>query len=1020
MSADLHKARELFLHAVGKLPPAKWESYVKEGTHGDAELEQQVHHLLKAHLEAGSFLQLPAVGPQTSATQPIPGSECSDSADSMIGPYKLLEQIGEGGMGTVWMAQQTEPIKRLAAVKLIKPGMNSKIVLARFEGERQALALMDHPHIARVFDAGSTSDGRPYFVMELVKGVPITDYCDAHRLTPRQRLELFIPVCQAIQHAHQKGIIHRDLKPSNVLVALYDEKPVPKVIDFGVAKAIGPHHNEGSLHTGFGDVVGTVEYMSPEQATLNQLDVDTRSDIYSLGILLYELLAGSPPFSSKELKKASLLEVLRVIREQEPSKPSTKLSTAEGLPTLAANRGTEPKRLTALVRGELDWIVMKALEKDRNRRYETADRFAVDLQSYLSNQPVLACPPSRLYRLRKSLLRNKGIVLAVAAVLLALLAGVAGTTWGMVSAQKARAEESILRRIAEQNESKAKAAVVAEQEATATARDSEAETKAVLEFVESKVFASARPKGQEGGLGPEVTLRKAIDASVPFVENSFLEKPLIEAQLRMTLGRSYSLMGEWNKAAEQYQKARMIYTKQYGPNHLLTVKSISNLATCYYDLGRYDDSLPVHLEALSLRKSILGAEHVDTIASMINVGNGYAALGRNEQALQIREETLSLAKKHLGANHVDTLLCMSNLSNTYAEMGMHHKALEMRELTLVLRKAHPQLGPQHPDTLRSMNNLAVSFSTVQRHAEAYKLREEVLALRKTTLGVDHPDTLNSMHNLSFSLAALGRHVEALQLREETLKLTQIKHGLEHPATFRAMMGLALSYSALGRHAEALKLHQETLSLRKTHLKSDHPDTLQSMFNTANTYIDLGQFAEALKLHQETFALRKAKLGLNHPSTLQTMKGIAASLVGLNRDVEAIPLVDECLNRVKENVTETQVIPGLLELRLKYFEKLKDVKGCQETARIGEEFKREDADYFYALARCRAVTAGLIGTTDKNQAEIEALKAIHCLRQAASTSKMSVDKLSSDKDFDALHKRDDFKKLLAELKGAEKY
>src|SRR5437588_7635414 len=314
--------------------------------------------------------------------------------------------------------------------------MDTRQVIARFEAERQALAMMDHVNIARVFDAGATVNGRPYFVMELVHGVPITKYCDDNRLTPRQRLELFVPVCQAIQHAHQKGVIHRDVKPSNVLVARYDDRPVPKVIDFGVAKATGQQLTEQTMHTGFAAVVGTVEYMSPEQANFNQLDVDTRSDIYSLGVLLYELLAGSPPFTRKDLEKAGMLEMLRVIREQEPSKPSIKLSTAEGLPTLAANRGTEPGKLTKLVRGELDWIVMKALEKDRNRRYETANGFAQDVQRYLADEAVQACPPSAWYRLRKFVRRHKGPVLAGSLVLLALVAGIIGTSAGLLQAQR--------------------------------------------------------------------------------------------------------------------------------------------------------------------------------------------------------------------------------------------------------------------------------------------------------------------------------------------------------------------------------------------------------------------------------------------------------------------------------------------------------------------------------------------------------------------------------------------------------
>src|SRR5262249_54719267 len=358
----------IFMEALQKAPEQR-AAFLDHACGDNAELRQSVALLLQAHEQAGPFLQGDPENRGTIAQQ-------SGGPGTVIGLYKLIEQIGEGGMGTVWMAQQTEPVRRVVALKLIKAGMDSKQFIARFEAERQALAIMDHPNIAKVLDPGdvgcalreqqpdsrsesATFTGQPYFVMDLVKGTPITKYCDEHHLTPRQRLELFIPVCHAIQHAHQKGIIHRDLKPSNVLVALYDGKPVPKVIDFGVAKAAGQPLTEQTLVTGFGAIVGTLEYMSPEQATLNQLDIDTRSDIYSLGVVLYELLTGSPPFSRKELEEGGMLETLRMIREEEPTKPSAKLSTAEGLPTLAANRGTEPARLTRLVRGELDWIVMK-------------------------------------------------------------------------------------------------------------------------------------------------------------------------------------------------------------------------------------------------------------------------------------------------------------------------------------------------------------------------------------------------------------------------------------------------------------------------------------------------------------------------------------------------------------------------------------------------------------------------------------------------------------------------------------
>ena len=455
---DSPRLKTVFTEALVRPSGPERAAYLDEACRGDAELQVQAEALLRDHERIGRFLGTApgpigssveaaehgdhqpddfalAEAPSTCAAPVGPGAEATGA---VIGPYKLLQPIGEGGMGTVYMAEQTHPVRRMVALKLIKAGMDGRHVLARFGAERQALALMDHPNIAKVFDAGTTDIGRPYFVMELVKGIPITRFCDERRLTLRERLELAIPVCQAVQHAHQKGIIHRDLKPSNVLIALYDGKPVPKVIDFGVAKATGPRLTDQTLYTEFGAVVGTLEYMSPEQAELNQLDIDTRSDIYSLGVLLYELLTGSTPLERKRLKEVLFLEILRVIREEESPRPSTRLSTTDELPSIAACRHVEPRKLSGLVRGELDWIVMKALEKDRNRRYETANGLAADLRRYLDDEPVQACPPSARYRFGKFARRHRTALLTAGLVSAALVLGTIVSAWQAASWRYAR------------------------------------------------------------------------------------------------------------------------------------------------------------------------------------------------------------------------------------------------------------------------------------------------------------------------------------------------------------------------------------------------------------------------------------------------------------------------------------------------------------------------------------------------------------------------------------------------------
>jgi WD40 repeat protein/serine/threonine protein kinase len=418
MAAISPELKAIFWEALDRPSEAERRGYLDRACEGDAALRSRIDALLVAHQDVGEFLEQPVPTPTLTWNEPEP----LEAMGTLIGPYKLLEQIGEGGFGVVFMAEQTEPVRRKVALKVLKPGMDTRQVIARFEAERQALAIMDHPNIAKVLDGGATPSGRPYFVMELVRGVPITEFCDQHHLTPQRRLELFVTVCQAVQHAHQKGIIHRDLKPSNVLVSVHDTTPVVKVIDFGVAKALGQELTDKTLFTGFAQMVGTPTYMSPEQAGMSDLDVDTRSDIYSLGVLLYELLTGTTPFTKERFKQAPYDEIRRIIREEEPPRPSTRLSQeTETLTSVSAQRQTEPAKLTKLVRGELDWIVMKALEKDRARRYETANAFAMDIHRYLQDDPVQACPPSGWYRFRKFARRNQAVLATASVVGLALV-----------------------------------------------------------------------------------------------------------------------------------------------------------------------------------------------------------------------------------------------------------------------------------------------------------------------------------------------------------------------------------------------------------------------------------------------------------------------------------------------------------------------------------------------------------------------------------------------------------------------
>ncbi len=868
--------KAVFDRALEIEPAAERKAYLDESCANAPELRQQVEALLVAYEDAGSFLEKPA--PDLGATvdsrpgqprdeenpapeSPNPPSD-RDEPGRVIGPYKLLQQIGEGGMGTVFMAEQTHPVRRMVALKIIKAGMDSRQVIARFEAERQALALMDHPNIARVLDAGTTDAGRPYFVMELVKGVPITRYCDENRLTPRERLELFLSVCQAVQHAHQKGIIHRDIKPSNVMVCLYDDEPVPKVIDFGIAKATGQKLTERTMFTEFGAVVGTLEYMSPEQAGLNQMDIDTRSDIYSLGVLLYELLTGTTPLERKRLKEVAVLEWLRLIREEESPRPSTRLSSTEGLPSIAANRSLEPKSLSGQVRGELDWIALKALEKDRGRRYETANGFAADVQRYLADEPVQACPPAVGYKLRKFVRRNRGPVLAATLVLLALVGGTIGTSWQAVRATWAE-KGAIAQR--DEKETARALAVQAEQETKAQAEIA----RAVNEFLLTDLLGQA-DVGQQPVLdknrerNPNVTVGELLDRAANAIEGKFADQPLTEAAIRQTLGQTYRALGRYVESQRHLERAVGLRTDKLGANHPDTMTSKLRLGILYKDQGKYDRAELLFQEVLDARTASVGADHPDTLTVKSNLGNLYGRQGKYDQAEKILKEELAARTAKMGADHPSTLTSKNYLAALYLDHGKYDQAEPLFKEVVAADTA--QLGADHPATLSNKNNLALVYLNQRKYDQAEPLFREVIAVETAKQGADHPHTLITKCSLARLYQNQGKNDRAESLYLVVLAAQTTKLGADHPNTLITKNNLAAFYWRMGKLIKSVPMFEEMLRTRQETRGDDHPDTVRTAYNLAVNYLDAGRAADALKVMDKWLPRGQEKLGWDHPAT----------------------------------------------------------------------------------------------------------------------------------------------------------
>ncbi|MCP4898232.1 MAG: serine/threonine protein kinase [bacterium] len=828
MSIDRHRrAKEVFLAACG-LPGDERASYLDEECAGDDDLRREVEALLEIDCTT------------------------SDSADDRqpperIGNFHLLQKVGEGGMGEVWEAEQEAPVRRRVAFKLIKWGMDTKEVLARFESERQALALMNHPNIAKAFEAGSTDEGRPFFAMEYVRGVPLTEYCDAQRLSTQERLTLFTAVCDGVQHAHQKGVIHRDIKPSNILVAVEDGHPAPKIIDFGVAKATSQRLTERTLFTELGQWIGTPEYMSPEQAELTGLDVDTRSDVYSLGVVLYELLAGVQPFDSKELRTAGFDEMRRRIREEEPPRPSTRVSSLGDASQVAAERRrTDIHGLTRTLRGDLDWIVMKALEKDQTRRYGSPSELAADVDRYLRKEAVEASPPSTAYRIRKFISRNRMGVAAGAAVIALLVAGVIGTTVGLL---KARREADAARRSAD-----------------------------VLESM-FEIMDPARPKG--GAL----TTRQVLDIGASRVNIELKNKPLVQARLLTILGEAYLNLGHFDEALPLVERSLAIREQELGADHPDVAATLNTLGWVQYWLGEFRSSRESFSRSLETRERTMAADDPEVAESLSDLAFLEWRSGDFDVADSLFERALEIIRRSRGSDGTavaDILYQRSLLQNT---LGRYAEARDGLDRALEIRR--DALGENHIDVGWIYHGLALANAGLGDREGSTELSERSLEIFENQLGRSHWSVAFPVTRLANAARFAGDRDTALSLFERGLAIRQSELPRKHPDQLYSLFPFGEYLLKIGEFDRAEKLFKEALRITEEALEPDHPERASSHAHLALLAWAREDYESAAAGFELALTICEMKVDPNHYIIAVNRLYLASSAARLGRVEYAI-------------------------------------------------------------------------------------------------------------------------------------
>jgi len=859
-SGSWERVKAIF-HSMLSVPASERDAALTEACGERQELRARVQALLDAHLEAEA---------EGGLGVPL------DERGASVGPYKLLQKIGEGGFGVVYMAEQTTPVRRRVAVKIIKPGMDSKQVIARFEAERQALALMDHPNIARVLDAGTTAGGQPYFVMELVRGVPITRYCDANNLAPNARIALFADVCNAVQHAHQKGIIHRDLKPSNVLVTLHDDRPVPKVIDFGVAKATNQRLTEKTLFTEFRQLIGTPAYMSPEQAGISGLDVDTRSDIYSLGVLLYELLTGTQPFEPGTLNGAAFDEILRVIREVEPPKPSTRVSAlGDSIVEIAKHRGTDPGDLRRTMRGDLDWIVMKALEKDRSRRYETAGEFARDIGRHLANDPVLAGPPSQRYRLRKFVRRHRVAAVWGGLAAAGVLVGLCVSTLGLVEARRGRAlareaelqaqldAQRALRAEADQRTQRQRAelsraeaerqrerAELSRAEAEQQRERAEAEyarAAAALGFLDD-TFTSADPLAVGGGAK---SLANLLDAATARLEAGVLaDQPLVEAKVRSTLGKTYRNLhlSGFETAELHLRRASRIWLENPAAEDADAIRGLLDLAQLKDDQDEDARAEALYRQALEIARNCGREDLLETTLS--SMGRFLTRCGAHDRAAFARaeagfREALELAERRNGLEHPAVVACMNDLAGALVMQEEFGEGEELLDIALEIGRAMHE--GSDPDVASTLVQLAALERARRNYPAAERYLREAFAmdweLESNNGGIPTAATEDAMA-LADLLTLEGKADESVKLYRQVLAGVRELLPEPHPMIAFVLRNLADALRA-GRDLQGCEeALLEALEMNRRALGEDHQETVIVKADLGRLYFDLERYQDA--------------------------------------------------------------------------------------------------------------------------------------------------------------------------------